>query len=102
MNDTMTRDDIRFVSTCADWADSAHADMSFYRDGYDGWVAKISMSDARGTFSASVGMLPRNGKHGDVLPETPPAYEARIARALSHACAKARERRQKMPNSPRL
>lgn len=98
----MNRDEIRFVSTAADWADSVHADMSFYRDAYDGWIAKISMSDARGPFSAHVTMIPRNGKHGDVLPETPPAYESRVAKALSHACAKARERRQKMPRSPRL
>lgn len=80
-----------FLTAAADHADRRNLDIRFIRDEYSGWCAIVSMSDSRGTFSATIEAITRQ-THGPNK-ETADEFASRVAKLVERAVTKARQAR---------
>lgn len=82
---------VPFFDVCNSLANERYIDASFFEDQYDGWFCRFSFSDARGPYSAVVGLQEKinTAKH--------PAedYEKRVRKICDTAIAKAHASRAK-------
>ena len=82
---------MNFFNAVANWADSAHVDVSFARDEYDGWFARVSARDARGPYSIIVNEIPVPKKKN--TDETEDTYSDKVRAAMVSAMVKAAKSR---------
>lgn len=83
---------MEFFEAAANWAERSATVISFERDEFDGWFAKVSFRDSRGPYSAIVNSVKRSkGKNGETFDQ----FEDRVSKMLTHACAVAHKGRIK-------
>ena len=78
-----------FFEAAANWADRAGVDISFIRDEYDGWFARIALRDAKGAFSVVINEMTPRKKTAKVTAETPDEFSDRVEKAITAAMDKA-------------
>lgn len=76
-----------FFEAAANWGDRRHADVTFLRDRYEGWMAVVHLSDMHGQWSVYVEMMDRKPR------ETIIDYQDRVAEKMERTVARARSQR---------
>ena len=84
---------MEFFEAAANWAVRRNVVCVFERDEYDGWYARVQMSDGRGPFSAQVDEMFRHPKDRGKPAETADEFEDRVSKRLANAVVAARKRR---------
>lgn len=82
---------MEFFEAAANWADKSASVVSFERDQFDGWYAKIEFRDVRGPYSAMVNAIARRA--GKNEPETIDEFQTRVGKLMSLACVAAHKTR---------
>ena len=84
---------LEFMEAADSWGLRKGVDVSFFRDEYEGWLAKLAFRDARGPYSGIVSAFERRAKTKATPEETIEKFRDRVDRLMSRTAQRAHQSR---------